>query len=69
MNQKSVYLLFYFNNETINNEEFIINLKLWLEKNKEMEEDVDIIGDKFYYVFKGIKKVISLKHNNMIDFV
>ena len=67
LNQKSVYLLFYFNNETINNEDFIKNLKLWLEKNKEMEEDVDIIGDKFYYVFKGIKKVISLKHNNMID--
>ena len=67
LNQKSVYLLFYFNNETINNEEFIKNLKKWLEEHKEMEEDVDIIGDKFYYVFKGIKKVISLKHNNMID--
>ena len=67
LNQKSVYLLFYFNNETINNEEFIKNLKLWLEEHKEMEEEVDIIGDKFYYVFKGIKKVISLKHNNMID--
>ena len=39
----------------------------WLKENDKMNKKVDIIGDKFYYFFKGYKIIKSLKHYNIYD--
>ena len=32
-----------------------------------MNDTVDLIGDRFYYLLKGYKKISAVRHDNMFD--
>ena len=49
------------------NRELMTKIFEWLEKNDKMTKSVDVIGDKFYYLFQGYKKTKNLKHYDIID--
>jgi len=64
--QTYIYLGFIFKNKTMENGELMNKIIEWLNKEKDnMDDKVDVIGDKFYYFFKGFKKIKSMKHYNI----
>ena len=65
--QKKIFAQFSFSKNVMENNKFMDYIIDRLNKNTKMEEQVDVIGDRFYYLFKGYKKETSLKHYNMID--
>jgi len=65
--QQHIYLGFVFQKQTMENEELITKIFDWSEKNDKMTKRVDVIGDKFYYLFQGYKKTKNLKHYDIID--
>ena len=69
VNQKYIYLRYTFNfkNKIIENIEFRKKLIKWLEENEDMKNQVDVIGDRFYYLLKGYKTQTALKHYNIYD--
>ena len=67
VNQKYIYLRYMFKNRIIENLDFRNKLIKWLENFKDMENQVDVIGDRFYYLLKGYKTQTALKHNNMYE--
>ena len=67
-NQKYIFLLFIFRNGSLEkNEQFLNDTIKWLNESESMTKEVDIIGDRFYYLLKSHKRLISIKHDNMID--
>ena len=67
LEKTDIYLGFTFKNGIIENKKFMNDIIEWLEENEEMGKNVDVIGDRFYYLLKGYKKIKSLKHYNIID--
>ena len=65
--QQHIYLGFVFEKQIMENRELITKIFDWLEKNDKMTKSVDVIGDKFYYLFQGYKKTKNLKHYDIID--
>ena len=65
--QKKIFAQFEFSKNVMENNKFMDYIIERLDKNTKMKEKVDVIGDRFYYLFKGYKKTTSLKHYNMID--
>ena len=65
--RKYIYLVFLFKKKIsdTNYVKFINNISEILRGNKDMNEMVDLIGDKFYYLLKGYKKKTSINHDNM----
>lgn len=67
LNQKYIYIRFTFYNKTIENNDFRNDLITWLGSYEEMENQIDVIGDRFYYLLKGYKTETTLKHYNIYD--
>jgi len=65
--QTFIYLGFVFEKKTMENGDLMNKIIEWLKENDKMNKKVDVIGDKFYYFFKGYKKIKSLKHYNIYD--
>ena len=65
--QTYIYIGYIFYNEVIENNQFMKNIITRLKENEEMRSHIDVIGDRFYYLLKGYKKIKSLKHYNMVD--
>ena len=65
--QTFIYLGFVFNSKTMEIGDLMNKIIEWLKENDKMNKKVDVIGDKFYYFFKGYKKILSLKHYNIYD--
>ena len=67
LNQKYIYIRYTFYDKTIENNDFRNYLITWLENYEEMENKIDVIGDRFYYLLKGYKTETTLKHYNIYD--
>ena len=67
LRQKYIYIRFLFQDDVIENNRFMRNIIYWLQEDEKLEEPVDIIGDRFYYLLKGYKKEKSLGHTTMIE--
>ena len=64
---KNIYLILQLNEKKRDNEDFIKGIFDYLDNKANMTAPVDVIGDRFYYLFEGYKKISSLKHYNMVD--
>ena len=64
---KNIFLVFKLKDKEQNYDNLIDNIFDYLENNKELTEPVDVIGDKFYYFFRGFKKLSELKHYILVD--
>ena len=67
--QKYIFLFFLFRREKSdrNYSRFINNITEGLSNNVAMNDTVDLIGDRFYYLLKGYKKISAVRHDNMFD--
>ena len=65
--QNDIYLRYTFENQdnSINNMHFIDYLIDSLENNIDMKKDVDVIGDRFYYLLRNYKKDSTIKHDTL----
>ena len=63
-----IYLGFIFRNieKEIENEKLIEKIFESLENNKVLTTKVDVIGDKFYYLFEGNKKLKNMKQYDIV---
>ena len=64
---KNIFLVFKLKDKEQNYDNLIDNIFDYLENNTELTEPVDVIGDKFYYFFRGFKTISELKHYNLVD--
>ena len=64
---KNIFLVFKLKDKEQNYDNLIDNIFDYLENNVELTEPVDVIGDKFYYFFRGFKTISELKHYNLVD--
>ena len=67
ISQNDIYLRYTFENQdnSINNMHFIDYLIDSLENNIDMTKDVDVIGDRFYYLLRNYKKDSTIKHDTL----
>ena len=65
---KHIYLgfVFLYKEKEFENEILIKKIFELLEKNEKMTKKVDVIGDKFYYLFEGNKKLKNMKQYDIV---
>jgi hypothetical protein len=66
LKKTNIYLIYHLKDKSIENSELIYNIFNCLNNNAEMTKTIDVIGDKFYYLFQGIKKTKNIKHYDII---
>ena len=66
---RDIYLgfVFTYKEKEIENEKLIEKIFELLEKNEKMTKKVDVIGDKFYYLFEGYKRTKNIRYYDIIE--